>query len=64
MCIRDSTATAAINDGEVVATLSERILGRVTAEDVVKPGTEDLLLARNELIDERMSDTFEQEGVQ
>ena len=58
------TATAAINDGEVVATLSERILGRVTAEDVVKPGTEDLLLARNELIDERMSDTFEQEGVQ
>jgi len=58
------TATAAVNDGEVVATLSERILGRVAAEDIMKPGTEDLLLSKNELIDERMSDTIEEHGLQ
>ncbi|MFL2788651.1 MAG: DNA-directed RNA polymerase subunit beta' [Paracoccaceae bacterium] len=58
------TATAAVNDGEVVATLSERILGRVAAEDIVKPGTDEILLSKNELIDERMSDTIEAEGLQ
>ena len=58
------TATAAVNDGEVVATLSERILGRVAAEDIVKPGTDEILLSKNELIDERMSDTIEADGLQ
>ena len=53
-----------MNDGEVVATLSERILGRVAAEDIIKPGTDQILLSKNELIDERMSDTIEAEGLQ
>ena len=57
------TASAAINDGEVVASLSERILGRVTNEDVLKPGTEELICARGELIDERMADVIENSGV-
>jgi DNA-directed RNA polymerase subunit beta' len=57
------TAEAAVNDGEIVATLGERILGRVAAEDLFKPGTEELLVARNELIDERMSDKIEEAGV-
>jgi len=58
------TASAAVNDGEVVATLSERILGRVTAEDIMKPGSDEVLVSKNELIDEKMSDTIEREGVQ
>ena len=32
------TAQAAVNDGEIIASLAERILGRVTAEDVIDPG--------------------------
>ncbi|MEM9524371.1 MAG: DNA-directed RNA polymerase subunit beta', partial [Pseudomonadota bacterium] len=58
------TAEAAVNDGEVVATLSERILGRVAGEDVMVPGTDEVLVARNELIDERKADNIEAAGIQ
>jgi DNA-directed RNA polymerase subunit beta' len=56
------TARAAVNDGEVVATLGERVLGRVTAEDVIHPATGEVLVARGELIDERDADLIEQSG--
>jgi len=61
---RRITARAAVNDGEVVASLSERILGRVAGEDVLKPGTDEVLCKENELIDERMADIIETSGVQ
>jgi len=61
---RRITARAAVNDGEVVASLSERILGRVAGEDVYRPGTEELLCRDGELMDERMSDLIEAAGVQ
>jgi len=57
------TAEPAINDGEVVATLGERILGRVSAEDVLAPGTDEVLLTKGELIDERKADLVEQAKV-
>ncbi|RPE63260.1 DNA-directed RNA polymerase subunit beta' [Pacificibacter maritimus] len=57
------TAEAAVNDGEVVASLSERILGRVSADDVLRPGTDEVLVAKNELIDERKSDIIEAAGI-
>jgi len=57
------TAVAAINDGEVVASLAERILGRVTAEDVINPATGEVVCERGTLIDERMADTIEEAGV-
>jgi DNA-directed RNA polymerase subunit beta' len=57
------TAEAAVNDGEVVSSLAERILGRVAAEDVLHPATGEVLVARNELIDERKSEEIEAEGV-
>ncbi|MBM7068493.1 DNA-directed RNA polymerase subunit beta' [Actibacterium sp. 188UL27-1] len=53
------TAEAAVSDGEVVSSLSERILGRVAAEDVLRPGTDEVLVSRNELIDERKADMIE-----
>ncbi|WP_424940978.1 DNA-directed RNA polymerase subunit beta' [Aliiroseovarius sp. S253] len=56
------TAEAAVNDGEVVASLAERILGRVAAEDVLVPGTEEVLVAKNEIIDERKADAVEDAG--
>ncbi|RRH73420.1 DNA-directed RNA polymerase subunit beta' [Falsigemmobacter faecalis] len=57
------TAEAAVNDGEVVAPLSERVLGRVTAEDVMDPATGEVLLAKGVLIDERKSDAIDAAGV-
>ncbi|MEN8657212.1 MAG: DNA-directed RNA polymerase subunit beta', partial [Marivita sp.] len=60
---RAITAEAAVNDGEVVASLAERILGRVAADDILKPGTDEVILRAGQLIDERMSDTIEEAGV-
>ena len=61
---RAITASAAVNDGEVVSPLSERVLGRVAAEDVLVPGEDVVIVRRNELIDERKADEIEQAGVQ
>ncbi|MEM9011040.1 MAG: DNA-directed RNA polymerase subunit beta' [Pseudomonadota bacterium] len=57
-------ASAVIADGEVVASLSERILGRVAAEDVLDPATQEPLYRRDALIDERVADAIEAAGVQ
>jgi DNA-directed RNA polymerase subunit beta' len=61
---RAITAEAAVNDGEVVASLGERILGRVAAEDIVNPVTEEVVVAAGQLIDERMADSVEEAAVQ
>ena len=60
---RSITARAAINDGDVISSLSERILGRIAAEDVVKPGADEVLCAKGEIIDERKADFIEENGV-
>ncbi len=60
---RAITVEAAVNDGEVVATLGERILGRVAADDVVAPGTGEVLVKEDEFIDERSADSIEEAGV-
>ncbi len=60
---RGITARAAINDGEVISSLSERILGRVAAEDVLRPGSDEVLVKNGELIDERTADLVEEAGV-
>ncbi|MBF9047932.1 DNA-directed RNA polymerase subunit beta' [Rhodobacterales bacterium LSUCC0031] len=57
------TATAAVNDGEVVASLGERILGRTAGEDICVPGTDEVIVAKGELIDERRADAVEAAGV-
>ncbi|MGB2202316.1 MAG: DNA-directed RNA polymerase subunit beta' [Pseudooceanicola atlanticus] len=60
---RAVTAEAAVNDGEVVATIGERILGRVAAEDVFRPGTDEVIMTRGTLIDERSADMIEEANV-
>ena len=55
--------TPLIEGGDVVEPLRERVLGRVVAEDVLIPGTEDVLLPRNTLIDEKLCDTLEEHSV-
>jgi DNA-directed RNA polymerase subunit beta' len=57
------TAVAAVNDGEVISPLGERILGRVAAEDIVLPGTDEVMVALGELIDERKADMVNNSGV-
>ncbi|GHF86879.1 DNA-directed RNA polymerase subunit beta' [Thalassotalea marina] len=55
--------TPLIEGGDVVEPLRERVLGRVVAEDVMIPGTEEVLLPRNTLIDEQLCDTLEEHSV-
>ncbi|HIJ22808.1 MAG: DNA-directed RNA polymerase subunit beta' [Gammaproteobacteria bacterium] len=52
-----------IEGGDVIEPLRERVLGRVTAENVVKPGTDDLLIPVNTLIDEKIADYLEGSSV-
>ena len=55
--------TPLIEGGDVVEPLRERVLGRVVAEDVVKPGTDEVLLPRNTLIDEALCDFIEENSI-
>jgi len=55
--------TPLIEGGDVVEPLRERVLGRVVAEDVIKPGTEEVLLPRNTLIDEALCDFIEENSI-
>ncbi|PMO58611.1 DNA-directed RNA polymerase subunit beta' [Vibrio breoganii] len=52
-----------IEGGDVKVALSELALGRVVAEDVIKPGTEEVLIPRNTLIDEKWCQIMEENSV-
>lgn len=52
-----------IEGGDVVEPLRERVLGRVVAEDVFYPGTDEVLAPRNTLLDEAWCDKLEQHSV-
>ena len=56
--------TPLVEGGDVVEALGERVLGRVLAEDIMKPGsTEEVLIAKNTLLDEKLVRQIEHEGV-
>ncbi len=61
---RGLTVRAVMDGGEVVSSLSERILGRTTAEDVLDPTTNKIILASNQLIEELEAETIEKSGVE
>ncbi|MDF2155880.1 DNA-directed RNA polymerase subunit beta' [Vibrio sp. CAU 1672] len=52
-----------IEGGDVKVALTELALGRVVAEDVLKPGTEEVLIPRNTLIDEKWCQIMEENSV-
>ncbi len=52
-----------IEGGDVKETLRERVLGRVIAEDIIKPGTVDVLISRNTLLDEQNCDLLEEKSI-
>jgi DNA-directed RNA polymerase beta' subunit len=58
------TTGAVVEGGEVIAPMSEQILGRTTAEQVVHPATGDILAKANTLLDEDTSMAIEEAEVE
>jgi DNA-directed RNA polymerase subunit beta' len=52
-----------IEGGDVVEPLAERVLGRVVAEDVLDPATQELLMMAGAMLDESAVDKLEQHSV-
>jgi DNA-directed RNA polymerase subunit beta' len=53
-----------VEGGDVVEALGERVLGRVLADDIMKPGSpEEVLIARDTLLDEKLVRRLEHDGV-
>jgi DNA-directed RNA polymerase subunit beta' len=55
--------TPVIEGGDVKEPLRERVLGRVTSEDVVRPGCEEVLVPRNTLLNEYWCDILEESSI-
>jgi DNA-directed RNA polymerase subunit beta' len=52
-----------VEGGDVVEGLGERVLGRVVAADIFRPGTDEVLVEAGTLLDEKGVRTLEQAGV-
>ncbi len=52
-----------IEGGDVVEPLRERVLGRVTAEDVLVPGTDEVAIPTGTLLDEKMVNRLEEMSI-
>ncbi|MBE0461931.1 MAG: DNA-directed RNA polymerase subunit beta' [Halomonadaceae bacterium] len=52
-----------IEGGDIIVPLSQRVLGRVVALDVVDPGTEEILIPRGTLLDEKWCAELDTMGV-
>jgi len=61
---RGLTVKAVMDGGEVVSSLSERILGRTSAEDILDPTTSAVLSPANTLIEEEQAELIERSGVE
>ena len=64
-CGTDNSITAepAVNDGEVISSLAERVLGRVAAEDIKVPGSDEIIVREGQLIDELLADSIDEAGL-
>lgn len=61
---RGLTVRAVMDGGEVISSLSERILGRTLAADVLNPASGKILYPRNTLLEESESEAIEKAGVE
>ncbi|MEM9123504.1 MAG: DNA-directed RNA polymerase subunit beta', partial [Pseudomonadota bacterium] len=61
---RGLTVSAVIDGGEVVVSLGERALGRVVGEDVIDPGTGEVLLAKGGMVTEKEAEAIDAANVQ
>jgi len=62
--LRGLTATDVKNNEDVVATLYERILGRVSVHDVYHPTTGEIIVKSGQEIDERKAKTIEKSPIE
>ena len=62
--LRGLVCTALKNNDEVIATLYERILGRVSVHDVIHPTTGELLVAAGEEITEAIAEKIEKSPIE
>jgi DNA-directed RNA polymerase subunit beta' len=60
---RGMTVRAVVEGGEVIAPLSERILGRTALEDVVDPLSGEVIVAGGDLIEERKVELIDRAGI-
>ncbi len=56
--------TALVESGEIIEPLADRILGRVPLDPVYSPGTDDVIVAEGDLVDEASADKIEEVGIQ
>ena len=61
---RGLTVRPVMDGGDIVSSLSERILGRTASEDVLDPVTSQVLVPRNTLIEETEAEAIEKAGVE
>jgi DNA-directed RNA polymerase subunit beta' len=57
------TITSAIEGGDVIEPLTDRVLGRVSSVDNVRPGTEEIVIPANTLLDEKMLELIDEVGI-
>ena len=62
--LRGLVCTELKNNDEVVATLSERILGRVAVHDVVNPSTGEIIVHAGDEIREKEADIIEKSPIE
>jgi DNA-directed RNA polymerase subunit beta' len=53
-----------VEGGEVIVSISERVLGRFAQEDIKHPITEELIVAKGNYIEEVIADQIEESGIQ
>ena len=56
---RGLTMTPVIEGGDIIESLGDRILGRVIAQDVVRPGSDEILVPAGTIIDEKWVERVE-----
>ncbi len=64
-CGTDAGLTMApvIEGGDVIESLGDRILGRVVARDVLRPGSDEILVPAGTMIDEKWVERIEEMGI-
>ncbi len=58
------TIRAVIDGGEVVASLSERSLGRFAIEDIINKKTQEIIVAKGQMVEEKHMELIDKSGVE
>ena len=57
------TMRSVVDGADIIEPLSERVLGRIVAEDVINPTDNEVMIAKNSLVDEAMSEAVAVAGI-